>query len=165
MAFLLQLGKGDCAWPVEEEPLEEPLLEVGGAGDVVVEGGGLTVVEGGGLEVVGGGDVTPVGGGDVTVLGGGADLGEFVGGDTAGEITGGDTEGAETGVVKVGRKGVGTVGRLAALVGVTALEAVKAVGTCRGILAENALVAMSMRVKRIDFITICMWSRDSLCRF
>ena len=162
MAFLLQLGKGDCAcvWPVEEEPLEEPLLEVGGAGDVVVEGGGLTVVEGGGLEVAGGGDVTLVGG-DVTVPGGGA---EFVG-DTEGEITGGDTEGAETGVVKVGRKGVGTVGRLAALVGVTALEAVKAVGTCRGILAENALVVMSMRVKRIDFITICMCSRDSLCRF
>ena len=122
----------------------------------MVEGGGLTVVEGGGLEV---------GGGDVTLLGGGADLGELVGGDTEGEITGGDTEGAETGVVKVGRTGVGTVGRLAALVGVTALEAVKAVGTCSGILAENALVAMSMRVKRIDFIIICMWSRETLCRF
>ena len=63
----------------------------------------------------------------------------------------------------VGKADIGTVGS-AALEGVIALDAVNAVGTCSGSLAENALVVMS--IKNInDFIAICLYLRVSLYHF
>ena len=134
MALLLQLGKGACAGP-DEVGLPGGAGEDGRDGAGVFEGVatgvllGVGGVDAGGFEVIGETEVLP--------LGGGADLGEF-----AGDPTGRDLEGAGTDVVRVGRTGVGTVGRAATPAGVTALEAVKAVGTCSGILAEHALVAI-----------------------
>ena len=146
MALLLQLGKGACAGP-DEVGLPGGAGEDGRDGAGVFEGvatGGLLGVGGvdpNGLAVVGESEVLP--------LGGGADLGEFTG-----EPRGEDLEGAGTDVVRMGRMGVGTVGRAATPAGVTALEAVKAVGTCSGILAEHALVAIIMITQRNDFIRL-----------
>lgn len=61
----------------------------------------------------------------------------------------------------VGKELVGMVGS-AAPDGVTALDAVNAVGTCSGSLAERALVIISITVKRVDFIAICFYLPVSL---
>ncbi len=144
MALLLQLGKGACAGP-DEAGLPGGAGENGRDGVGVFEGVVTGVLLGvGGLD--GGLPGGVLGGVEGGLLGGGADLGE---------VTVGGTEGAETGVLAVGRN-VGRAGSGGTPAGVMAFEAVKAVGTCRGILAENALVAMRRKVKTRDFICLML---------